>query len=540
MNLLAFLFMVLMQSSTPSLQGIVLKTGTVEPVGKATVELRRSDGTDPRVRSVTTASDGRFSFAAVPPGEYQLQVSRPGYVRATYGERKPGGPGTPIMIPSDTSEIRMMLTPTGVITGRISDRLGRPLGNATVQAMRISYSAGRQSLAEVQSTLTNDLGEYRLFFLTPGRYYVGATPVSSARGIGSGSGTDSIRDFRMQREATRTQAIRTDEVDVPSYFPGTTDQLAAAPIELKPAAEIRGIDIIAAPVRAQHVRGVIVGFDASQPIPGTVSMRMSTPNGSRVTGSTAPNFDLSGVMPGTYILSTTIGTMSGRIPIEVFDRDLDNVTLRISPSFSVPGRLVVEGASPENPGPDVKTLRVTLRSDPPDSNPITPPTPAADGSFTLQSVPIGTYRVSLLPAMQNGYLKSVKLGIAEGIQSGITLQGPPEGLLQIVVSARPGTIEGRIFSERKEPLANATVVLVPESSLRTTPTDLYKNVTTSPTGEFKLQGLTPGNYKLFAWQEVENGSWLNAEFMRENEDRGRAVVVSEGSSERIDLLAIPN
>jgi hypothetical protein len=83
------------------------------------------------------------------------------------------------------------------------------------------------------------------------------------------------------------------------------------------------------------------------------------------------------------------------------------------------------------------------------------------------------------------------------------------------------------------------VVLVPERALRAR-TDLFKNVTTSPTGEFKLQGLTPGNYTLFAWQEVENGSWLNAEFMRNLEERGRAVVVLEGSARRVELQAISN
>ena len=71
-------------------------------------------------------------------------------------------------------------------------------------------------------------------------------------------------------------------------------------------------------------------------------------------------------------------------------------------------------------------------------------------------------------------------------------------------------------------------------------TDLFKNVLTSTAGEFRFQGLTPGNYKLFAWEEVENGAWLNAEFMRKHEERGVSVVITESNTERVDLKVISN
>jgi hypothetical protein len=528
-----FLLIVLFQTTDLTLSGVVVKAGSEEPVARATVELRPVESGNSPVRTITTSTEGRFEFRNLSRGQYQVVVTRIGYVRAAYGERRPGGPGTPISIP-DIASVRISLTPAAVISGRIVDRQGQPIGNATVQALRRSYIQGRPSFAEVQSTQTNDLGEYRLFFLAPGKYYVSANPGS--RGIGGPDGTDSLRIFRAQRESTRSQPVPREDMDVPIYFPGTPDQLAARSVDLEPGQEVRNIDIIAGPVRANHIRGVITTTEPGQRLAERAELRLAAWNGTRFTSSPTPNFDLTGIMPGRYILGATVGTMSGRVSVEVFDQDLNNVTIPVSNSFEIAGRVTVEGATTENPGPDLKTLRVVLRSEPEDGTNINPPVLAADGSFTLQFVPSGTYRVSVNPALQTSYLKSVQLGNSEGIHSGITVQGPPADTLRVVISAKAGTLQGRVLGDTKQPLPNVRTVLIPETELRGR-AYLFKSVLSTSSGEFKIQGITPGNYKLFAWQEVEIDAWLNPEFMREFEERGVPVVVTESSNETVEVLA---
>lgn len=432
-------------------------------------------------------------------------------------------------------DVKISMTGTGVISGRISDAQGQPAANVAVRAMKTSFTQGRESLQEVLATITNDLGEYRLFFLAPGKYYVGATP--GGLGIGGGTGTDNLREFRAQRENTRTESVRTDNVNVAIYFPGTADSLRATPIEVKAGVEVRNIDFIAAPIKAHHIRGVISTNEPGQRVAGDAELRLFSASTGRFTSSTAPNFDLSGVLPGKYIVAAKIGTMSGRVAVEVFDQDLSNVQVVISNAVSISGRVIVEGTSADNPGPDVKTLRVVLRSEPTDGTNINPPLPAADGSFSLEMVPPGPYRVSLSPPMQNGYVKSVQLDDSEGIHTGITVRGPAQ--LRIIVSARPGTVQGRVLNDRNEPIPNSTIVLVPDTDLRSR-TDLFRNATTNASGEFRLSGLTPGKYKLFAWEEVESGAWLNSRFLNDYEERGTTVVVTEGSAEKIDLKAISN
>src|SRR5213076_2520620 len=53
---------------------------------------------------------------------------------------------------------------------------GEPLEKAQVMAMRSVYKNGRRTLTIVQAVESDDRGEYRLFWLAPGRYYVGARP----------------------------------------------------------------------------------------------------------------------------------------------------------------------------------------------------------------------------------------------------------------------------------------------------------------------------------------------------------------------------
>src|SRR5438132_25766 len=86
------------QTSPASVQGIILKLGTNEPVNRAAVELRKAGATDPKPYTVISTDDGKFTFQNVPAGQYQLGVTRMGYVPLVYGQRRINGPGETILI----------------------------------------------------------------------------------------------------------------------------------------------------------------------------------------------------------------------------------------------------------------------------------------------------------------------------------------------------------------------------------------------------------------------------------------------------------
>ena len=75
----------------------------------------------------------------------------------------------------DNADISM---PRGsVIAGRIVDEFGDPIPDVSVTAMRQTWQNGRRRLAPSPGRVaqTNDLGQFRIYGLPPGDYYVSAT-----------------------------------------------------------------------------------------------------------------------------------------------------------------------------------------------------------------------------------------------------------------------------------------------------------------------------------------------------------------------------
>src|SRR5437868_1194245 len=72
-------------------------------------------------------------------------------------------------------DVQIVMTPGGVIAGRITNRDGLPMAGARVRAMKPWIQENQRQLRPVQEVVANDLGEYRLIWLMPGRYYISAT-----------------------------------------------------------------------------------------------------------------------------------------------------------------------------------------------------------------------------------------------------------------------------------------------------------------------------------------------------------------------------
>src|SRR5262245_15251881 len=164
------------QRARTSLQGSVLKIVTGEPVSKAVVTLSRTDS-QRRAYAAITGADGKFAFDDIDPAQYRLDASRTGYVRSEYGARSPNRAGLPITLTAGqrVADVVVQLVPAGTIAGRVFDRDGEPLANVNVEAVQYAYSDGDRVLNVVQAARTNDVGEYRLFWLHPGQYFVRAT-----------------------------------------------------------------------------------------------------------------------------------------------------------------------------------------------------------------------------------------------------------------------------------------------------------------------------------------------------------------------------
>src|SRR3989442_4716996 len=118
------------QQPRTTIEGIVVRLGTGEAIPKALVTLINTTQSGTPVAPVFTDSLGRFVFQNIEPGSYRISAARNGYVRQEYGQRVPlGRPGSVlnVAVGQVLKDVAIRLTPTGTISGRITDNTGEPL-----------------------------------------------------------------------------------------------------------------------------------------------------------------------------------------------------------------------------------------------------------------------------------------------------------------------------------------------------------------------------------------------------------------------------
>ena len=607
---------VAVQTPAVSLQGLVLESGSNNPISNATLELAATGGVAAARALAVSSNDGGFVFRGLRPGQYSLTVSRSGYLRTQYGQYGPNSPASTVNITGQgVVNVRLPMLRSASISGHVYDESGAPAINAQLHAWRISYRDGWRLPIPVASQMTNDLGEYRLFGLPPGEYYVSAqvdplthirspasisiAPVAPGAAILSpGPGMFSaILDPVFPRPEPRVEMA-------PVYFGGTTNEYSATSLHIRPGSDLKAIEIVAKRIPAVSVTGVVLGLDSKPYAPNAGARATGTPtvitgpNGERLqvvlngappggaSVAVTPAVDqaflatpvitvLGGVMtiaplnpaptnamgqfrtgalsPGDYLLTAVANDPQGQrffaqTSVSVQGASPPNLTLSLEPSWEMQGRISVEGFA-ASASPDLTRLSVRA------ANTITaladalPSTPSAAGMFTLKNVTSGSYVVTVPPISnlaasvspaapwQNAYVKSIRIGSIDVLENGMRLLSPPTTPLEIVISGRGGSLRGIVRESNRTTLPNATVVLVPEETSRHRK-DLFRSAIADASGSYHIEGLAPGNYKLFAWEDVESQMWHDPAFMRVFEDLGKPIAVAEGSSQTVDLSGI--
>jgi hypothetical protein len=225
--------------------------------------------------------------------------------------------------------------------------------------------------------------------------------------------------------------------------------------------------------------------------------------------------------------------------VEVRSSDVDDVVLNIIPAVSIVGRAVIEGDIPRD-RPIFVSLQPTTRFGPPSgSAPV-----QSDGSFRIENLGPGEYRFAV-PGMlitptgaklsSQPYLKQARLGSIDLLNEKLTISGPVSDEIQVVFSAKGGQISGTVTDDRQQPATNVAVLLLPTDRDRL---DLYRVTTTGPKGDYTLQGLAPGSYKVFAVQAPDMSGVFDPTMMKTLEARAQTITASESSKATVDLKAI--
>jgi 5-hydroxyisourate hydrolase-like protein (transthyretin family) len=222
-------------------------------------------------------------FNGLKAAVYRILIEGNGYVRQLYGQNFTLAPSQVV------KGITVRLNPTGTVSGRIRDReTQQPVSSVPVQLMRLEYRAfGERSLvAQPGAVRTNDRGEYRLYFITPGRYYIsagGALPTNSG-----------VRGLNNSNEITADYAS--------VLYPGVLKTQDATLVDVKPGADLGGLDLLVGKHVLYRIRGRVLDSKTGQPPTSfRVSLfRRSDTQWERWQGVTdlRDGFAFSGLVPG--------------------------------------------------------------------------------------------------------------------------------------------------------------------------------------------------------------------------------------------------
>jgi hypothetical protein len=163
------------------------------------------------------------------------------------------------------------------------------------------------------------------------------------------------------------------------------------------------------------------------------------------------------------------------------------------------------------------------------------------GEFELSAFEKGVkVTVSLSSFPPDYYIADLRQGGRSLNSDGIIISDPGEGDVDVTVDPQGGTIEGMVLKPTGEIQERAVIALVPAPHLRGN-TMRYSRAVGDPLGKFTMRGIAPGEYKIFAWNGVPGTvAPQNAEFLASIESKGITVTVRAGSSQNVQLTALPN
>jgi len=502
------------------------------PLKGATVWLG-SDESHERTIATTTAADGRFELRNVPAGHYRLTVHYNGYVDAQYGQKKSNDPGSTLTLRPGQNLVDLVfkLGRTGVITGRISDEDGGSMQGIHVNAIREVYINGKMQLQSTDDRESNDLGEFRLFGLSPGRYLISAEPETWNRVVGD-------------REFSGADKSSGEKGYAKLYYPGVTDSGKASVITVKEGDEIASIDILMKQVTVFRVRGKVVNL---LPKPSgrrwfqVQVLRIDQGAGWESLGATSAgdadgSFEIREIPPGNHIIRAIWRSDDGGMHVTqqdftVGNADVEGLTLTIGESVNIPGRVNWDGA------PRLERQRLVITAISTENEPF-PGTRAEvddNNQFMLKNVHDGEFRLDAWGISKDCYIKEVRYSDSIVQDARIRVVKGAVGSLEITLSSRGAQVQGTILNEDTIPAVGAWAVAIPDKKTRRA----SYSANTDQYGHFEVRGLPPGKYELFSWAGLQQGAWEDPEFLKEYEAKATVIEVNEGDTKTVGLKLIP-
>ncbi|HEX6163242.1 MAG TPA: carboxypeptidase-like regulatory domain-containing protein [Vicinamibacterales bacterium] len=525
------------------LKGQVIASGTGAPVRRAQVRAMSMEGRGGGVTS--TDNEGRWEIKELPAGRYTVTAMKGGFAQGSYGQRRPGEPGTPIdLSEGQTAErVNFVLSRGAVIAGRIVDDGGEPVSGTNVSAMRYAFVSGTRRLvpggSEGGQDRTDDQGYFRLYGLPPGDYYVSATATNNNNFMAPGMNNTELEGY------------------APTYYPGTPNMGEASRISLRAGQEMTGANFALIIARMARIRGRALDSRGEPVVGGMLMLAPADPmmgmnygmNMSNAMVAADGTFQFANIAPGRYNLNVRPRGMPGAtsefavLPVTVGNDDIDNLIVTTAVGATATGVILTDDGSVPPFRPE--TVQLFPQQMDPAFNMMGSGPPKINQDFTFEMTGLFDRRlirggVGVGPAAANGgwYLKAVIHDGQDVTDTGIDFQpGRAYDGLQVIFTQKTTDLSGLVTDDRGKPVLDASVIVFPASRDKWTyQTRFIRTMRPDTNGRFTIKSMPPADdYLVIAVQNLEPGQFSDPEFLSRAREEAQSFTLNEGETKAVDI-----
>jgi hypothetical protein len=491
-----------------------------------------------------TDSNGRFIFASLKPASplpagYSLSASADGFQPAVFGQAGPGGSGETIALTGGMRfradfKLNMLQTASGTV--RTVD--GLPIAAAVVRAYRVRYSLLGRRMKIAKTSLTNDLGDYRLTGLEPGDYYFSA------------SYSEQARDIPLFGATLTPNLSNPDDGYVTQFFPAAVSPPDATIVTMAPNSEKPNVNFTLKDV--EHFRVHVGVFAASSAASHHFNIAMM-PEGAELEDAEeyvvhraedSSDFEIRNVGVGHYSLVAfdKARILSESTPV-IVDRDIE-ARVTVYDPLDVPGVIVDENDNPVPGKWSVRLVRAdpsigqTIRADVDSGTFVVPDLGPASYDVYVDGLPLGTYIKDVQFPVDDGPNKKfgrirIEPDRPNRHQDPDTLRWISEAGIRIVFAHSDLVVVGFVSTGTMTPpgIIGAQLVLEPDrdpQSPYALREDRFFTGSAGNSGFFRWVGVPEGDYFMYAYYEIPQGLYLDSQFHERIFSKGTRGVLRRG------------
>ncbi|MGA2601348.1 MAG: carboxypeptidase-like regulatory domain-containing protein, partial [Bryobacteraceae bacterium] len=504
--------------------GTVLDGGAKTPLRKANVTLTML-GAKLMDALAWTDDSGHFAFGYLPPGRYQVRADFQGFQNALHAK-----PNIVVLQAGETrSDLVIPLFRLGAISGTVLDDDGEPAEGAMVAAQPAWLTRAKNSWGGPMAS-TDSHGHYRISNLQAGKYNV-VLEQNNRTTTHEGS------------EVSAAAPPPRQYVYLRQFYPGTENPAAAAVLTIESGKELSGIDFRGVSRPAVTIQGHVIPppniaglMDGAQVMLSQPVSRFGFAGG---TSANLPDFAffIPNATPGPHILvaQAVVGEKQYR-GVQHIDIGENNpeINIPLEPGVTISGTVTVTGRDAANhtasfvslvPGDDVPWNGPPFRA-----------TVNPDGTYKIPSVPPGIWDIEAGPVPKGGYMKSMLLGDQDVLTEEMRITSSTAAPLNIVIATNGASLEGQVTNAAGDPV-QAPVVLMPAGRFQDV-VSFRRRAFSNEKGRYRMLGLMPGAYKLYALEDFDLRSEEDIEGLKPLAKSAVAVELKEGEKTSQDLKLI--